>query len=47
MRSALVGKSSGFPGSPATFRDQTDSKARITVTHDADGNRSAITTDTT
>lgn len=47
MRSALVGKSSGFPGSPATFRDQADSKARITVTHDADGNRSAITTDAT
>jgi hypothetical protein len=47
MRAALVGKSSGFPGSPATFRDQADSKARITVTHDADGNRSSITTDAT
>jgi hypothetical protein len=47
MRAALVGKSSGFPGSPATFRDQADTKARITVTHVADGNRTALTTDAT
>lgn len=45
LRAALVGKSNGFPTGPAHFRDRADAKNRITATVDADGNRTAITTD--
>lgn len=47
MRAALVGKLSGAATTTVTIRDAADSKARITATVDADGNRSAITTDAT
>lgn len=47
QRAALVGKSSGFPGGPVKFRDKGDTKDRITGTVDADGNRTAVTTDAT
>lgn len=45
MRAALAGKSDGFPASTKHFRDAADAKNRITVTSDADGNRTSITTD--
>lgn len=45
---ALAGKASGLATTTATFRNAVaDSKARITATVDEDGNRSAVTTDTT
>lgn len=44
---ALAGKSTGGGTSTLTFRDNADSKARITATVDADGNRTAITLDGT
>jgi hypothetical protein len=47
VRAATVGKSDGFPDGPAHFRDKADAKNRITATVDADGNRTAVTTDTT
>ena len=47
MRAALVGKLSGAATTTVTIRDAADSKARITATVDADGNRSAVTTDAT
>ena len=47
LRAALVGKSNGFPGGPIHFRSRADDKDRITATSDADGNRTAITTDAT
>lgn len=43
--SALAGKSSGGGTATITFRDNADSKARITATVDADGNRTAVTLD--
>jgi hypothetical protein len=45
--SALGGKASGMGSTTAVFRDLADSKARITATVDADGNRTAITRDLT
>lgn len=45
MSSALFGKASGLATSTAVFRDYADTKARITATVDADGNRSALTLD--
>jgi hypothetical protein len=45
MLAAVAGKSSGFPAGPAVYRDNADTKARITATVDADGNRSAVTLD--
>lgn len=43
---ALFGKASGMATSTGVFRNAVqDSKARITATQDADGNRTAITTD--
>lgn len=45
--SALAGKSTGGGTTTLTFRDNADSKARITATVDADGNRTAITLDGT
>jgi hypothetical protein len=47
MMSALFGKVSGAPTTTLTFRDIGDTKARITATVDADGNRSAVTKDAT
>jgi hypothetical protein len=47
IRASTVGKSSGFPSGPGIFRDAGDTKARITATFDADGNRTAVTTDAT
>jgi hypothetical protein len=45
MVAALMGKASGLAGTTAVYRDDADTKARITATVDADGNRSAVTTD--
>jgi hypothetical protein len=45
--SGLAGKLSGGGTSTLTFRDTTDAKNRITATVDANGNRTAITTDVT
>lgn len=47
MLAALAGKLSGAATSTITIRNAADSKDRITATVDADGNRSAITTDIT
>jgi len=44
---ALAGKLSGAAGTTVTIRNVGDTKARITATVDADGNRSAVTTDAT
>lgn len=44
---ALGGKSSGGGTNTLTFRDNADSKARITATVDSDGNRTAVTLDGT
>jgi len=43
--SALAGKSTGGGTSTIRFRDNADSKARITATVDANGNRTSITID--
>lgn len=45
MLAALTGKSSGGGTSTVTFRDNADSKARITATVDGSGNRTAVTLD--
>jgi len=45
--SALLAKISGAATATNTFRDIDDTKARITATVDADGNRTAITLDLT
>lgn len=45
--SALFGKAAGLATTTATFRDEADTKDRITATVDADGNRSAVTLDKT
>lgn len=45
--SALMGKASGLATTTAVYRDIGDTKARITATVDADGNRSAVTRDLT
>jgi len=47
LLAALAGKSTGGGTATLTFRDIADSKARITATVDADGNRTAITRDGT
>ena len=47
MASVLFGKSSGLAGTAPTFRDTGDTKARVTGTVDASGNRSAVTLDLT
>ncbi|RWB66558.1 hypothetical protein [Mesorhizobium sp.] len=46
-RAALVGKANGLATTTAHYRDAADTKNRITATVDADGNRSAVTTDAT
>jgi hypothetical protein len=45
MLAALAGKSSGGGTNSIKFRDQADSKDRISATVDADGNRTAIIND--
>jgi hypothetical protein len=45
--SSTVAKLSGAATSTVTIRDINDTKARITATVDADGNRSAVSTDVT
>lgn len=47
IRAVAVGKAAGLGTTTATFRDKADSKDRVTATVDADGNRSAVTTDAT
>jgi len=47
MLAALAGKVDGAAGTTMHFRDQADGKNRITVTVDADGNRTALTFDLT
>lgn len=47
VRAALVGKLSGAATTTVTIRDAADSKARITATVDADGNRLSVSTDAT
>lgn len=47
MLSALAGKLSGAGTTTITIRNTADTKDRIAATVDADGNRSAITTDVT
>lgn len=47
MLSALAGKISGAPTTSVVIRNVTDSKARITATVDANGNRTAVTHDVT
>lgn len=42
---ALVGKLSGAASGPVLFRDSNDTKDRISITGDADGNRTAVTLD--
>lgn len=43
--SALAGKLSGAPSGPILIRDVNDTKNRINATVDANGNRTAVTTD--
>jgi hypothetical protein len=47
QNSALAGKSSGHEAGTPVYRDLADSKDRITATTDANGNRTAVTTDAT
>jgi hypothetical protein len=47
MLSALAGKLSGAATTTVVIRSATDAKNRITATVDADGNRTAVTHDTT
>jgi hypothetical protein len=47
VRAATVGKLAGAATNTVTIRDAADTKNRITATVDADGNRSAVTTDAT
>lgn len=44
---AAAAKADGFPSGPVHYRDQADTKNRITATVDADGNRTAVTVDGT
>jgi hypothetical protein len=44
---ALLAKASGLNTTTAVYRDTADTKARITATVDAEGNRSAVTLDLT
>lgn len=45
ITAALTGKLSGAATTTVTIRDASDTKARITATVDADGNRSSVTLD--
>lgn len=43
----VAGKASGGGSSPVAYRDQADTKNRISLTVDSNGNRSSVTTDLT
>jgi hypothetical protein len=45
IKAAVAGKASGGGTTTIVFRDDADSKARITATVDANGNRTAVTLD--
>jgi hypothetical protein len=45
MLSVLAGKASGGGSSPITFRDVADTKDRVVLTVDSNGNRSAVVRD--
>lgn len=47
VRAVLVGKTSGAGTGTENFRDEGDTKNRVVSTIDVDGNRTAITTNTT
>jgi len=47
MFAVLLGKADGMGTATGHFRDAADSKNRVTVTQDADGNRTALTLDAT
>ncbi len=47
MLAALAGKASGLATTTAVYRNTPDTKDRITATVDSNGNRSAVTLDTT
>jgi len=47
LLAALTGKSAGGGSASVTFRDNADSKNRITATVDANGNRTAVSLDAT
>ena len=47
MLAALAGKLSGAPSGPIIIRDVNDTKARITASVDANGNRTSVTVDVT
>jgi hypothetical protein len=47
MLASLAGKLSGAATTTVVVRSATDAKDRITATVDADGNRTAVTHDTT
>jgi hypothetical protein len=44
---AVAGKADGFPGGPIHYRDNADTKARVTATIDANGNRTVVAVDGT
>lgn len=46
IKAVLVGKSSGGGTDTINFRDHADTKNRVTATVDADGNRTAVATNT-
>lgn len=45
LAAVAFGKASGLAGTTATFRDTGDTKDRVVATVDANGNRTAVTTD--
>lgn len=47
LRAACVGKSTGSPAGPISFRDRADAKNRITALVDPQGNRTSVATDVT
>ena len=47
MGAVLFGKASGLDSTTAVYRAVDDSQARVTATVTADGNRTAVTLDTT
>ena len=47
MLATLAGKADGLAGTTVHFRDQGDTKNRVTATVDANGNRTAVAVDGT
>lgn len=45
MLAAMAGKANSFPAGPVHYRNQADTKDRITATVDADGNRTVVAVD--